>query len=61
MNSKIIDYTITWVDDLRDLEEVIKGYLKDGWQPYGNMTFVTRVSNYDSTASYCQVLVKYAK
>jgi hypothetical protein len=56
---KIIDYTVFTNPNLGEFEDMVKGYIKEGWYPLGGITFVSMGSREYGISYFCQAMVRY--
>ena len=62
MNGKIVDYVILTANNTDELTSMVRGKIKEGWQPWGNAGCNTlHAGTADETGEYWREMVKYAK
>lgn len=67
MRETIEDYRVAKAATPNGLEKVVRDYVKDGWQPFGNMIAFrpymnsTMMDCFNSENVFMQPMVKYAR
>ncbi len=56
---KIIDYAVFTNPNLGEFEDMVKGYIEEGWYPLGGITFVSMGSGEYGISYFCQTMVRY--
>jgi hypothetical protein len=56
LTSQVKEYNICKALSLGALAELVNGYIKQGWQPFGS---VAQVQGEHGIREFCQTMVKY--
>jgi hypothetical protein len=56
LTSLVKEYNICKAISLANLAELVNGYIKQGWQPFGS---VAQVQGEQGIREFCQTMVKY--
>ncbi len=56
MTSLVKEYNICKAVSLKQLADLVNGYIREGWQPFGG---IAQVEGEYGIREYCQTMVKY--